>query len=97
MGAKTPTSGRVVLTNNDTYTPQGPNVLIQPRALTWSGSTTAKHKAAITNTDGTTMLLLTVGTAGDTVVLDTHFFGDTRPWKGPITATMDSGTILLYI
>jgi len=107
MAAKTPSNGRVVLSCSagDTFTPEANEQssiavltedVFQPQALIYAGATGAS-KGGFTDADGVTMCYLSVGSAGQTVTLDKHFWGGIRPIKGPITAFGSSGYLFIYI
>lgn len=95
MAARSASNGRVLFsTNGDTFDGGG-CANVQPRSLIWYGGTTANHKAAILDADGVTQVLMTISAAGESIVLDGHFFGEVRPYKAPITVTFDSGGVLM--
>jgi hypothetical protein len=97
MAEATATNGYLRMVSTNTFTAPGESKMFQPRALVWAGATTAAHKAAITDADGVTVCYLSVAAAGESVVLDEHYFGGGRPWKTPITATLGSGMLLITI
>jgi hypothetical protein len=97
MAAKTPSNGFLKLTNNDTFDTPSPYHVFQPRALEWSGATAAGQHAAIVDINGTTVCWLTASGNGDHVVLDGHYWGESRPWHTPVTATMSAGAIFIVV
>ena len=94
MAAQTGTNGYLRLGNTDTFTSQSPMKEFQPRAITWAGATAAGN-AFITDADGVTVCMLSVGGASNQSTLDGHFWGEARPWKTPITATVPTGKLLI--
>ena len=97
MAAKNPVNGRLVLTNGDTFTAPTDSKEFQPQGLLWSGGTGANHKAWIVDADGVTQCYMSIVGAGDHVELNSNFWGPTRPWKTPVTASMSSGVIFIMV
>ncbi|MFA5335688.1 MAG: hypothetical protein WC324_02085 [Candidatus Omnitrophota bacterium] len=96
MAAKNATNGYIRMVSTDTFTTDSPSKMFLPRALSWAG-TTGASKCAITDADGVTVCYMSVGAAGGEAVRTKEFYGEARPWKTPITATMSSGMLLIVV
>lgn len=96
MAAVNATNGYIRMVSTDTFTSPSPSKLFQPRALSWSG-TTGASKCAITDADGVTVCYMSVNSANGDVTRTKEFYGEARPWKTPITATMSSGMLLIVV
>jgi hypothetical protein len=96
MATATATNGFLRMGNTDVYTAPTTGKLFQPLAVTWAAATAAGN-AFITDADGVTVCMLSVGAANNQATLDGHFWGEARPWKTPITATVPTGKLLIPI
>jgi hypothetical protein len=94
MALATATNGYLRMVTTNTFGAAGQ--FLQPRAVTWYGATGA-GVASITDADGVTVCLMCVSAANQQQVLDGHFYGEARPWKLPITATLASGKFLIPV
>jgi hypothetical protein len=97
MAAKNATNGYLRLANTDTFNSPAPGNMFLPRGVAWAGGQAAGSKAFIRDADGITVCYMTIGAAGDMAILDGHFYGEARPWKTPITATMSGGIFLIAV
>ena len=95
MAAKNATNGFLRMAGGDTFTSPTPYGEFQPRALMWAGGTVANQKGVITDAQGITVCYMSITGPGDHVVLDGHFWGESRPWKTPITFTASAGMLLI--
>jgi hypothetical protein len=95
MPARNATNGFLRLFTTDTFTsPAGP---FQPRFVSWAGGSAISSRAYIVDADGVTVCYLTIGGPGQMASLGKEFYGEARPWKTPITATMSGGMILIGV
>jgi len=96
MAAKNATNGYIRMVSTDTFESPSPSKLFLPRALSFA-NTTGASRCAIVDADGVTVCLMSVPSANSEAVRTKEFYGEARPWKTPITATMSSGMLLIVV